>query len=322
MHLREFDEPSGMHSGGRADESSLRSRSKSAVSGADSSADSIDRSGYGDPSLARIVDEITRRLQDGEDLGVDEYAMSHPEWAAILHSLLEPLRLLAQDRPDGEFGPGVGPSGRRGRPPGYVRRLHRPPRGRPGGDGHRLRGGANLAGPTRRPQDPVGGRGTRPPVVAAVSGRGAGGRLPESRPHRPGLRRRIARRRPVLRDAVYRGGQPGGDHGRPEAGPRRQARPGGPRPRKPGRGPGPRPAGGPFRASLAGPKPGPSGTSGRTTTSARSPGWPPRRPRPWTTPTSRGSSTATSSRPTSSWTAPASSGSPISAWPGSSAATP
>jgi hypothetical protein len=49
-------------------------------------------------------------------------------------------------------------------------------------------------------------------------------------------------------------------------------------------------------------------------TSGRWRGWGPRRPRPWTTPTSSGWCTATSSRATCSWTPPASCGSPTSAW--------
>ena len=165
--------------------------------------------------------------------------------------------------------------------------------------------------------------GTRLPIVAAVSDRGAGGRLSESRAHHPRLRRRIARRRPLLRDAVDRGGQPGRDRGRPEAdsamaSSRRRT---------------PDPETWPrlwpstcWRTVSASASPSRSrnrrGTSEPTTTSARSSAWPLRRLRPWTTPTSRESSTATSSRPTFSWTAPASSGSPTSDWPASSAATP
>ena len=70
----------------------------SVVLAADSSSTSLAPSGYVDPALAIIVEEITRRFQSDEEVDLDEYTRSHPEWAAMLHSLLSPLRVLAQLR--------------------------------------------------------------------------------------------------------------------------------------------------------------------------------------------------------------------------------
>jgi len=64
--------------------------------GGDSSSGGLAPSGQVDPALAEIVEEITRRVQSGEEVDPEEYARSNPEWAALLRSLLLPLRELAQ----------------------------------------------------------------------------------------------------------------------------------------------------------------------------------------------------------------------------------
>ena len=134
-----------MQSGGRADESSPSSRPTSAMLGADTSSSSLAPSGFVDPALAEIVDEITRRFQTGEEVDLDEYARRHPEWASVLQSLLSPLACVAQFSRTAISPPSSVPFAGLGRPPSNVRRLHHPPRGRPGWDGHRLRGRANFA---------------------------------------------------------------------------------------------------------------------------------------------------------------------------------
>ena len=60
-----------------------------------------------------------------------------------------------------------------------------------------------------RPEGPAAGRGPRPAGPPAVPARGPGRRLAAAPADRAGLRRRPGRRRPLLRDAVHRGGQPG-----------------------------------------------------------------------------------------------------------------
>jgi eukaryotic-like serine/threonine-protein kinase len=48
------------------------------------------------PALAELVEEFTRRVQNGETVDPEEYAGAHPEWAALLRILLATLGDLAQ----------------------------------------------------------------------------------------------------------------------------------------------------------------------------------------------------------------------------------
>ncbi len=110
MHDREFDVPSGTKSGGHDDESATLAGPSPASFVADESSNSLAQSGFVDPALALIVEEITRRTQRGEQVDLHEYARSHPEWASMLHSLLSPLRLLAQFRRAAIEVPSLAPS--------------------------------------------------------------------------------------------------------------------------------------------------------------------------------------------------------------------
>ncbi|WP_254053803.1 hypothetical protein [Singulisphaera sp. GP187] len=47
------------------------------------------------PELAELAEEITRRLQDGEVVDLDDYAARHPEWADSLRQLMPVLREMA-----------------------------------------------------------------------------------------------------------------------------------------------------------------------------------------------------------------------------------
>ena len=60
-----------------------------------------------DPVLAKLVDEITDRLQAGEAVDLEEYAGRHPERAEELRRLLPALEMLAAagSGRDGLLGP-------------------------------------------------------------------------------------------------------------------------------------------------------------------------------------------------------------------------
>ncbi len=95
MHAREFDEPSGAHSGGPADQSSPDPRPTLLSFGVDSTSSSLQLDESVDHGLALIVEEITRRSQAGEEIDLEDYGSRYPQWASVLQSLLSPLRALA-----------------------------------------------------------------------------------------------------------------------------------------------------------------------------------------------------------------------------------
>ncbi|MGP0067723.1 MAG: WD40 repeat domain-containing serine/threonine protein kinase [Isosphaeraceae bacterium] len=49
-----------------------------------------------DPALAEIVEEFTRRVQEGEHVDPDEFVRSHPKWEGLLRILLSTLHDMAQ----------------------------------------------------------------------------------------------------------------------------------------------------------------------------------------------------------------------------------
>lgn len=49
-----------------------------------------------DPELAELADEITERLQRGEQVDLETYAARHPEWAVTIRSLMPVLREMAE----------------------------------------------------------------------------------------------------------------------------------------------------------------------------------------------------------------------------------
>src|SRR5206468_911331 len=69
------------------------------------------------PALGLLVDELTRRLQAGEPVDVEEFLAAHPEQAAELRLVIPALILLndlnpASARGDDVFPPSPGAAGR------------------------------------------------------------------------------------------------------------------------------------------------------------------------------------------------------------------
>ena len=168
-----------------------------------------------------------------------------PSWPTRSASCSRPWSMMEQLKPGAADADR--PHRRRGRPrrraARAARRLPHPPRGRPRRHGGRLRGRAGLARPPRGPEGPArrSARPTRGRCERFRREAQAGGAAAPHQ-HRAGLRRRRARRRPLLRHAVHPG--PG-----PRRGPRRAAaapaaEAGRPAPRPPtGRAARPRPRG-------------------------------------------------------------------------------
>lgn len=81
--------------------------------------DSFLRAAGLDPRLAELADEITERLQRGEEVDLDAYDARHPEWTATVRSLMPVLREMAElgrvlaAEADGpaQSGTGPGPAG-------------------------------------------------------------------------------------------------------------------------------------------------------------------------------------------------------------------
>ena len=59
------------------------------------------------PALARLIDELTARLQAGEVIDADALAGEHPEYAAELRELLPALRAMADLSRSSEADPAV-----------------------------------------------------------------------------------------------------------------------------------------------------------------------------------------------------------------------
>ena len=118
--------------------------------------------------LADLVDELTRRVQAGEVIDVEQVAGEHPGRADAIRRLLPTLELL------GELGfaadGGAAAGGRAGAALGDARRLPHPPRGGPGRHGGRVRGRADLAGPPGGPQGAAVRRRRSTPASSSGSG--------------------------------------------------------------------------------------------------------------------------------------------------------
>ena len=85
-----------MPSGKDADESPSRPRAGSVNLCGNSSSGGFASSVPIDPALAEIVEEFTRRVQNGEAVDPAAYGTDHPEWATLLRILLLTLGDLAQ----------------------------------------------------------------------------------------------------------------------------------------------------------------------------------------------------------------------------------
>ena len=184
------------------------------------------------------------------------------------------------------------------RRPSSPRRFSHRPRDRPRRHGRRLRGGAAVAGPARRPQGAAVRGGTGRPPAAALQERGPGGGATAPHQHRAGLRRRLRARRPLLRHAAHRGPEPRRpdlraaiasaedetQHDRPRPRPSADGAGKSRRPRRP-------PSRPPSRRRRPSCRRSPPAARPSFTVPPRP--WRPRRPTPWNTPTSSASSTAT-----------------------------
>src|SRR3954453_10792010 len=53
-------------------------------------------SGEGDAAIENLIEEITNRIQAGEDVGLEEIECRHPEHAERIARLLPALRTMAQ----------------------------------------------------------------------------------------------------------------------------------------------------------------------------------------------------------------------------------
>ena len=295
----------------------------------------------GEPDREERLNEVllayVEALEAGREPDRGQLLAAHPDLRPDLeaffagHDEVERLAAPAASRGAGRRPRSGRPAARCGRTPrtrasAELGRLPPPARGRPRRHGRRLRGRADLARPAGGAEGAAVRRGARPAAAAALPERGAGGGAPAPREHRAGLRRRLRARRPLLRHAVHRGPDPRrADRGAAPA--RDEQAPAHARPTEPDDrtastltvglarvGPGARPRS-PRR---------PSPASGRRTAAGISTGWPGwagRRRRRWSTPTRRGSSTATSSRPTCCSTARAALGHRLRPGPGH-AATP
>ena len=114
--------------------------------------------------------------------------------------------LMEQHKPGvGDRSDSAEDGGGRGRAAGAAGGLPDHPRGRPRRHGRRLRGRAGVAGPPRGPEGPAAAQPARPEADGPVPARGPRGGPAAPHQHRPGLRRRRARRRPLLRHAVHPG---------------------------------------------------------------------------------------------------------------------
>ena len=114
-------------------------------------------SGY-DPVLDDVIEEMANRLQAGEPVDGAAILARYPDRADSIRRLLPAMEVMA------EFGvsasrlaaagvsPGIWAPSRRAGDPG---RLPHHPRGRPRRHGDRLRGRADLAGPSRGPEGPA-----------------------------------------------------------------------------------------------------------------------------------------------------------------------
>ena len=102
-----------------------------------------------------MAESFLERFRRGERPSIDEYAAKYPELADEIRELLPALVQLERDfsvgGATGSFDGGARVADPEGRP-AAARRLHDPPRGRPGRDGGRLRGGAAVARAARRPE--------------------------------------------------------------------------------------------------------------------------------------------------------------------------
>ena len=122
-------------------------------------------------SFALLVEELTEKLQAGEPIDVDALLQAHPEDAEPLRRLLPALFLLAEV--SGSKG-GPAPAGGGGEL-GDAGRLPDRPRGRPRRHGHRLRGGADVAGPAGGAEGAAVRGHDGPAAIAALPERGPGG---------------------------------------------------------------------------------------------------------------------------------------------------
>jgi serine/threonine protein kinase len=75
-------------------------------------------SGAADPELDRLIEELTRRVQAGEDIDLEAFARQHPGYTEPLRRLLPALELLAglsqsvmaEELPGGPSSPGADPT--------------------------------------------------------------------------------------------------------------------------------------------------------------------------------------------------------------------
>ena len=296
-------------------------------------------------SLERLVDDLTDRLQAGEAVDLEACVRDHPEHAEPLRRLLPALEMMAElgrsARRPAPAGPARGDPARRGSGVlGDFRIVREVGRGGMGvvyeaeqvSLGRRvalkvlplaaaldprqlqrfqLEAQAAASCTTRtssRSTPSAASAGVHYYAMQFIDGRSLADLIARAAPaRRPGRRRgppgpgRGSGRRPAARSP-----------GRRPSRRRRSTRPGTAQPRR-RTPPAPTPDG-----RDSGPSHRRRSTAARPT-SGPWPGWASRRPRRWSTPTPRASSTATSSRPTSCRRPRATSGSPTSAWPGSQA---
>ena len=129
---------------------------------------SLPSAGGADPILDDLLEELTAKLQAGETVDIEDYVGRYPEHAELIRQMVNALAVLDElghSVDPGECLPGPG----REPPPspgiGRAGRLPDPPRDRPGRDGGRLRGRADLAGPARGPEGPAVRPGARRPQL-------------------------------------------------------------------------------------------------------------------------------------------------------------
>ena len=214
MHASEHNEATGAHSGRLAEEASSHSEAGVAMPRRESSSVGLESSMAIDPALAEIVEEFTRRVQEGEHVNPDEFVRSHPKWEGLLRILLSTLHDMAQlSQLTMAISPSV-PMPLAVTPPATLGEYAiRREIGR-GGMGIVYEAEQNSLGRRVALKMLPSAAALDPPVFAAVPDRGSRGCLPAPRAHRPGARLGRTRRRPFLRDAVHRGGHPRRDHRR------------------------------------------------------------------------------------------------------------
>ena len=166
--------------------------------------------------LTRLADEFAARYRAGERPSLQEYIDRHPELADDIRELFPAMVEIEQVKEDHQDAAeqAAAPPAPALRQLGDYRILREVGQGGMGivYEAEQVSLGRHVALKVLPPQ-----HAPRPKAEAAVRARGQGGGQAAPHQHRPGLRRRRARRHALLRHAVHPGPGPGGGARRAEA---------------------------------------------------------------------------------------------------------